>query len=223
MRAYAQYNPNKGQGDLIKSNSPTSAHQLAPAPLRHAKDLTVMRQATQLIPWPPPLNHGGCGRGGVCYCSATTPSTTPHWTGQTAQPCHDPKDNGCSPRRCANTSPRHIFLWWCHAHTSLSTKNDMSLLIAVLKHRCFKCHIHEERKRTGAQTVGAVWLYWLKALMYSFIHFRVTGTYSSHLYHELNRMKASTKIENMPMLMKHVFYFIAIPGSLASETTWISK
>lgn len=57
MWAYAQYNPNKGQGDLIKSNSPTSAHQLAPAPLRHAKDLTVMRQATQLIPWPQHPTH----------------------------------------------------------------------------------------------------------------------------------------------------------------------
>lgn len=62
MRAYAQYNPNKGQGDLIKSNSPTSAHQLAPAPLRHARDLTVMRQATQLIPRPPPPATKG-GRG----------------------------------------------------------------------------------------------------------------------------------------------------------------
>lgn len=65
MWTYAQYNPNKGQGDLIKSNSPTSAHQLAPAPLRHAKDLTVMRQATQLIPWPPPPtsapNYDGWG------------------------------------------------------------------------------------------------------------------------------------------------------------------
>lgn len=54
MWSYAQCNPNKGQGELIKSNSPTSAHQLAPAPLRHAQDLTVMRQATQLIPGPPP-------------------------------------------------------------------------------------------------------------------------------------------------------------------------
>lgn len=75
MRAYAQYNPNKGQGDLIKSNSPTSAHQLTPAPLRHTKDLTVMRQATQLIPWPPPPtstpnNEGWGAWGGVlllCY------------------------------------------------------------------------------------------------------------------------------------------------------------
>lgn len=69
MWAYAQYNPNKGQGDLIKSNSPTSAHQLAPAPLRHAQDLTVMRQATQLIPWPPPHYDGwGC----VCVCATAT-------------------------------------------------------------------------------------------------------------------------------------------------------
>lgn len=73
MWAYAQYNPNKGQGDLIKSNSPTSAHQLAPAPLRHAQDLTVMRQATQLIPWPPPPHYDGWGCVCVCYCYATTP------------------------------------------------------------------------------------------------------------------------------------------------------
>lgn len=109
MWAYAQYNPNKGQGDLIKSNSPTSAHQLAPAPLRHAQDLTVMRQATQLIPWPPPPTmKGGWGEG------ATSPlpplSTKLNSTGLTARPCHDPQDNGRSPRQCANMSPQHIFL-----------------------------------------------------------------------------------------------------------------
>lgn len=94
MQAYAQYNPNKGQGDLIKSNSPTSAHQLAPAPLRHAKDLTVMRRATQLIPWPPPPLYEG-GVGGSATALLPPLSTTQNSTGQTAQPCHDPEDNGC--------------------------------------------------------------------------------------------------------------------------------
>lgn len=141
MWAYAQYNPNKGQGDLIKSNSPTSAHQLAPAPLRHAQDLTVMRQATQLIPPPPQLRWVGVC---VCVCAtATLPplSTKPNWTGLTAQPCHDPQDNGCSPRQCANTSPQHIFLWWCHAYTSLSTKMTSTFWsLSFKKRHCFKWH-----------------------------------------------------------------------------------
>lgn len=113
MCVYAQYNPNKGQGDLIKSNSPTSAHQLAPAPLRHAKDLTVMRQATQLIPWPPPPPSLPVheGRVGVCATTMLPPlSTKLNSTGLTVQPCHDLQDNELAPRGCANTSSQHIFL-----------------------------------------------------------------------------------------------------------------
>lgn len=133
MQVYAQYNPNKGQGDLIKSNSPTSAHQLAPAPLRHAKDLTVMRQATQLIPWPPPPtstpNYEGAGAFGECVLTAPLLplSSTTNTTGQTAQPCHDPKDNGCSPRHCANMSPQRIHLVVMSCSYILEHKNDMHL------------------------------------------------------------------------------------------------
>lgn len=30
----------------------------------------------------------------------------------------NPRDNGRSPRQCANTSPQNNFSWWCHAHAS---------------------------------------------------------------------------------------------------------
>lgn len=173
MWAYAQYNPNKGQEDLIKSNSPTSAHQLAPAPLRHAKDLTVMRQATQLIPWPPPLpNHGGWRRRGglLLLCYHPIHHTALNWANSSTLSW---------PQRqwvLAKAMCKHVTLAYflvvmsCSyilEHKKWHVPFDRCLF---KKPRCFKCHIHEERKRTGAQTVWAVWLYWLKALMYSFIH-----------------------------------------------------
>lgn len=139
MWPYAQCNPNKGQGELIKSNSPTSAHQLAPAPLRHAQDLTVMRQATQLIPCPPPpTSTQPQGSGGRCVAPALLPplSTKPNSTRLTAQPQCDPQHNGCSPRRCPNTSPRRIFF----------TVTSEKIFLVLKKTGCFCLNITQAQQ-----------------------------------------------------------------------------
>lgn len=144
MWPYAQCNPNKGQGELIKSNSPTSAHQLAPAPLRHAQDLTVMRRATQLIPCPPPPastppfpDRGEWGW--ACGApSATTPayqsqfkqanSATSTWPPNTMGVCQD------------DVQTRHpsTFSSWCHARRCLrkkTLKNGSFKKYFLLKHQ----------------------------------------------------------------------------------------
>ena len=104
MWAYAQYNPNKGQGDLIKSNSPTSAHQLAPALLRHAKDHTVTRQASQLIPWSPPPTIRERGGGVLLPFFHPYPQQRIQLSKQLNH-VMTPTDNGRSPKQCANMSP----------------------------------------------------------------------------------------------------------------------
>lgn len=129
MWAYAQYNPNKGQGDLIKSNSPTSAHQLAPAPLRHAQDLTVMRQATQLIPRPPPPTN----MGGV----STKPNSTDSRSSTLTWPPPPPRQWVLAKAMSKQVTLAYLLV----ASRSLRTKITSTFwLWCFLKQHCFKWH-----------------------------------------------------------------------------------
>lgn len=78
--------------------------------------------------------------GGGGYCSSTTLSTTLNSNRLTAQPRHDPKDNGrrqgdVQTRHLGVFPPRDVMLW----HTL--DKNDTHLLIPVFQKRlCIKGH-----------------------------------------------------------------------------------
>lgn len=89
---------------------------------------------------PAPNVHSQLWRVGGGYCSSTTLSTTLNSNRLTAQPRHDPKDNG---RRQGDVQTRHLGVFPPRDVMLRHTfdKNDTHLLIPVFQKRlCIKGH-----------------------------------------------------------------------------------